>query len=174
MNQEDDDITVTCQVNGAEVRLTGGPAKPASLALRELGLFSVRETCGLGICGTCTVRLDGEPVSTCILPLYSLDGGRVETAEGLDDDGRLNPLQERFIERQAFQCSFCTPGFLMSGQAMLEATTGPLSGEVMEEGLDGHLCRCGCYAVIKEALYSCAADRTQADGELDEEEANVR
>jgi len=170
----DDEITVTCQVNGVEVRLTGSPARPASLALRELGLFSVRETCGLGICGTCTVRLDGEPVSTCILPLYGLDGCRVETAEGLAGDGRLNPLQERFIESQAFQCSFCTPGFLMSGQAMIEAAQGPLSGELIEEGLDGHLCRCGCYVAIKEALSSCAAGRACGDGELDESEANVR
>lgn len=173
MNDHDDEITVTCRVNGVETRLTGSPARPASLALRGIGLFSVRETCGLGICGTCTVRLDGEPVSTCILPLYSLDGTRVETAEGLARDGRLSPLQEQFIESQAFQCSFCTPGFLMSGQAMLDATAGELSADVIEEGLGGHLCRCGCYAVIKEALSSCAARRARGDDASDEEEART-
>ena len=156
MDLQSDEITVTCVVNGVEMTLAGSPAKPVSLALREQGLFSVRETCSLGICGTCTVRLEGEPVSTCILPLYALDGHRVQTAEGLADNGQLNPLQEQFIESQAFQCSFCTPGFLMSGQAMLEATAGELSDELIEEGLGGHLCRCGCYATIKEALRSCA------------------
>jgi aerobic-type carbon monoxide dehydrogenase small subunit (CoxS/CutS family) len=159
MDQQNDEITVACLVNGVETTLIGSPGKPVSLALHERGLFSVRETCGLGICGTCTVRLEGEPVSTCILPLYALDGCRVQTAEGLADNGQLNPLQEQFIESQAFQCSFCTPGFLMSGQAMLEATTGELSDELIEEGIGGHLCRCGCYAVIKEALRSCARRR---------------
>jgi carbon-monoxide dehydrogenase small subunit len=168
-----DQITVTCLVNGAETTLTGSPAKPVSVALRERGLFSVRETCGLGICGTCTVRLEGEPVSTCILPLYALDGRSVQTAEGLAADGQLSPLQEQFIRSQAFQCSFCTPGFLMSGQAMLEAVPGELTDEILEEGLGGHLCRCGCYAVIKEALLSCAVRRADRIRDRNESETNT-
>lgn len=171
MTGRNDDISVTCTVNGTETVLTGSPAKPVSVALREHALFSVRETCGLGICGTCTVRLDGEPVSTCILPLYALDGRRVQTAEGLAEGGELNPLQKQFIESQAFQCSFCTPGFLMSGQALLEGTDGELSDAALEEGIQGHLCRCGCYAVVREALRSCASLR---DGPNPREQAVER
>jgi aerobic-type carbon monoxide dehydrogenase small subunit (CoxS/CutS family) len=159
METEGDEISVTCVVNGAETVLTGPPMAAATTALRARGLFSVRETCSLGVCGTCTVQLDGEPVSTCILPLYALDGRSVRTTEGLERDGQLSPLQEQFIESQAFQCSFCTPGFLMSGQALLDRTTGELSDGEIEDGLQGHLCRCGCYETVKEAVSACARRR---------------
>lgn len=164
MDQETDEaveISVGCTLNGAEATFTGSPAKPVSIALREQGVFSVRETCGLGLCGTCTIRLDGEPVSSCILPLYAVAGRTVQTTEGLAARGRLNPLQEQFVESQAFQCSFCTPGFLMSGQALLDDTVGELSDAVIDEAMGGHLCRCGCYAVLKEAFRSCAARRAE-------------
>jgi aerobic-type carbon monoxide dehydrogenase small subunit (CoxS/CutS family) len=148
--------TFHCVVNGVETTLTGAPAAPASTALRDQGLFSVRETCGLGVCGTCTILLDGEPVSTCILPLYAVEGRTVQTAEGLETEGQLSALQEEFIAKQAFQCSFCTPGFLLSGTALLEAADGELSEQDIVDGLQGHLCRCGCYASIKEAVGACA------------------
>lgn len=151
-----DNITVRCIINGLAAALSGPAAEPSSLALRRRGLYSVRETCSLGVCGTCTVLLDGEPVSTCILPLYALDGRDVRTAEGLECDGELNDLQRQFIEFQAFQCSFCTPGFLMSAQALLESSSGELSDKAIEDGLQGHLCRCGCYESIKEAVRACA------------------
>lgn len=159
MEPEADEISVACVVNGVETVLTGPPMAPMSGVLRARGLFSVRETCSLGVCGTCTVQLDGEPVSTCILPLYAVDGREVRTTEGLAGDGELSPLQRQFIESQAFQCSFCTPGFLMSGQALLDRTTGELSDDQIEEGLQGHLCRCGCYETVKEAISACAARR---------------
>lgn len=164
MNQETHEtgeISVRCTVNGAETIFTGSPAKPMSIALREHAVFSVRETCGLGLCGTCTIRLDGEPVSSCLLPLYAVAGRNVQTAEGLAAGGCLNPLQKQFIDSQAFQCSFCTPGFLMSGQALLEETTGELSDAAIDEAMGGHLCRCGCYAVLKDAFRSCAAKRSE-------------
>lgn len=159
MEHDQPDISVSCLVNGTEMVLGGPPEQPASLALRACGLFSVRETCALGICGTCTVLLDSEPVSTCILPLYALDGRQVRTAEGLAQQDRLTPLQEQFIEAQAFQCSFCTPGFLMSGEALLGETAGELTDDAIERGLQGHLCRCGCYQAIKEAVHGCAERR---------------
>lgn len=150
---------VTCEINGTPTTLAGDPATPAVGALRAHGLLSVRETCGLGVCGTCTVLLDDEPVSACILPLYALDGRTVRTAEGLGERGQLSDLQEEFIAAQAFQCSFCTPGFLMSATALLEETDGPLDAETVENGLQGHLCRCGCYAAISEAVRACADRR---------------
>lgn len=159
MERDDGDIVVMCLVNGQDTELAGSPVEPASHALRARGLRSVRETCALGICGTCTVLLDSQPVSTCILPLYALEGRRVDTAEGLADGTRLNPLQEQFIESQAFQCSFCTPGFLMSGVALLHDTTGELTEDAVERGLQGHLCRCGCYRAISEAVRACASRR---------------
>lgn len=163
MEREDTGFSVTCSVNGRDTELVGSPVEPASEALRAARLFSVRETCALGICGTCTVLLDGEPVSTCILPLYELDGHRVDTAEGLAEGGQLHPLQEQFIESQAFQCSFCTPGFLMSGVALLRDSTGELTEDAVTEGLQGHLCRCGCYQAINDAVRTCA-DRRHGTG----------
>jgi aerobic-type carbon monoxide dehydrogenase small subunit (CoxS/CutS family) len=145
-----------CEINGRPAVLTGDPAAPVVGALRARGLYSVRETCGVGVCGTCTVLLDGEPVSTCILPLYALDGRSVRTAEGLADRNQLSELQEQFIASQAFQCSFCTPGFLMSATALLEGTDGPLDSDAVERGLQGHLCRCGCYMAISEAVQACS------------------
>lgn len=160
MQGDEEPSTFTCTLNGVKAFLTGRPATSASAALRQQGLFSVRETCGLGVCGTCTVLLDGEPVSTCITPLYMLEGRSLRTAEGLVEDGELSDLQTQFVESQAFQCSFCTPGFLMSACALLEGSTGELTDDAIVEGLQGHLCRCGCYESIKEAIRSCAARST--------------
>lgn len=157
----DDSISARCEVNGVLVEWTADPMRSAVTVLRGRGLLSVRETCGLGVCGTCTILLDGEPVSACILPLYAMDGRSVRTVEGLADGGQLSDLQEQFIARQAFQCSFCTPGFLMSATALLDAADGPLDDRAVTEGLHGHLCRCGCYAAIKEAVLACAARRAR-------------
>lgn len=154
--------TVACVVNGEDTVLTGGIVEPATGALRRQGLYGVRETCSLGVCGTCTVLLEGEPVSACILPLYALEGREVRTVEGLETNGQLSALQQQFIDSQAFQCSFCTPGFLMSAHALLESTTGALTDEQVEEGLQGHLCRCGCYETVKEAVRAVAAGRVHA------------
>jgi aerobic-type carbon monoxide dehydrogenase small subunit (CoxS/CutS family) len=151
--------SITCVLNGEEVTLAGDLAGSTVQALRERGLYGVRETCGLGVCGTCTVLLDGEPVSTCILPLYALDGRTVQTVEGAGQDGELSDLQRQFIESQAFQCSFCTPGFLASAQALLDQTEGELSREQVQEGLQGHLCRCGSYEAINDAVRACSRHR---------------
>jgi aerobic-type carbon monoxide dehydrogenase small subunit (CoxS/CutS family) len=115
---------------------------------RDLRMFSCRETCGLGLCGSCTVVVDGRAISACLAPAFAQDGSDVRTAEGLEDGERLHPLQEAFVEEQAFQCSFCTPGFLMSAVAMLEEPGAP----DVEQALTGHLCRCGSYRQILCAL----------------------
>ncbi len=157
-----DTVEVTCEVNGRSTTLSGDATAPVVTVLRGMGLLSVRETCGLGVCGTCTVQLDGRPVSSCILPLYAVDGRSLRTTEGLEQDGRLTELQQQFIDSQAFQCSFCTPGFLMSGTALLDSTDGELNVAQVDEGLQGHLCRCGCYVAISEAVQACAARRCGA------------
>ncbi len=164
MTQHDGHQSFTCTLNGVVTELVGDPAAPATAALRDRGLVSVRETCGLGVCGTCTILLDGEPVSACLTPLFALDRRTARTVEDLEDGGRLSDLQQQFVESQAFQCSFCTPGFLLSGSALLDASSGHLSDDEIEEGLQGHLCRCGCYDSIKEAVRTCASRRASGGG----------
>jgi len=164
MQQHEETTSVRCTLNGVETVFAGKPAAPASTALREHRMVSVRETCGLGVCGTCTVLLDGEPVSTCITPLFALEGRSIQTAEGLEKNGSLSDLQAQFVESQAFQCSFCTPGFLMSACALLERATVELDDKAIEEGLQGHLCRCGCYESIKSAVRICSARNIPRDG----------
>lgn len=159
MNEMNEEISVTCRINGEDVALHGDPAGSTVSVLRARGLFGVRETCGLGVCGTCTVLLNGEPVSSCILPMYALDDGTIRTVEGAASGDTLSALQQQFIESQAFQCSFCTPGFLASAQALLDQTEGELTREQVESGLQGHLCRCGSYEAINEAVRICSRNR---------------
>ena len=116
-------------------------------ALRREGLRSVRETCAIGVCGACTVLLDGQPVSACLMLAATVGGHEVTTLEGL---GGSDPLMRAFNEKHAFQCGWCTPGFILTAKAI-----GP--GEDIREALGGNLCRCGCYVKIEEAVRSCAS-----------------
>jgi xanthine dehydrogenase YagT iron-sulfur-binding subunit len=124
---------------------------------RELRFFSCRETCGLGLCGSCTVMVDGRAVSACLAPAFVQDGADVRTAEGLEDGAALHPVQQAFVDEQAFQCSFCTPGFLISVVAMLEEDGTPDT----EQALSGHLCRCGSYRQIVAAVDRVVCERTR-------------
>ena len=147
----------SCNVNGSEAVLLARPVESVVEVLRrELRLFSVRETCGIGVCGTCTILLDGEPVSSCLLPVFAIEGRDVVTVEGLGDSRMLDEVQQAFIDEQAFQCSFCTPGFILSTKRMVEAET-PLTDEAIHEYLSGHLCRCGSYEFIKRAAIAASA-----------------
>ena len=113
-------------------------------ALRDLGLNSVRETCAIGVCGACTVLLDGEPVSGCLTLAATAAGREVTTVEGLDG---ADPVLRAFHDAHAFQCGWCTPGFVLAVKA----------GERTREGLGGNLCRCGCYVKIEEAVRACVS-----------------
>lgn len=143
-------------LNGSPVEVVASPLSVAVEVLRGLDMNSVRETCSIGVCGTCTAVVDGFPVSTCILPAFALAGRSLVTAEGLSAGSHLSRLQRQFIESQAFQCSFCTPGFLLSAQALLDSQSGEVSEEDLQAALDGHLCRCGCYVAIGEAVRASA------------------
>jgi aerobic-type carbon monoxide dehydrogenase small subunit (CoxS/CutS family) len=125
---------------------------------RELRLFSVRETCGIGLCGSCTVVCDGKAVSSCLMLALAAADKRITTAEGLAAGGELHPVQQAFADAQAFQCSFCTPGFVMSVVAMLAE---PPEQRCMDDALSGHLCRCTSYGQIAEALRQIAAAADQ-------------
>jgi aerobic-type carbon monoxide dehydrogenase small subunit (CoxS/CutS family) len=126
----------------------------ADLLRDRLDLTGCRETCGIGVCGSCTVMADGRAISACLTPAFVLDGTSVVTVEGLDQEG-LHPLQRAFVDEQAFQCSFCTPGFLMSAVALLaeeKRRGGPGDEPDLEGAFAGHLCRCGSYREIIAAV----------------------
>jgi aerobic-type carbon monoxide dehydrogenase small subunit (CoxS/CutS family) len=120
--------------------------------LRREGLTSVRATCGIGICGACTVLLDGEPVSGCLLLAPQAAGRALTTVEGLPGE---HPVPRAFEAEHAFQCGWCTPGMVLTAKRLLEEIPQP-SNEQIAEGLGGNLCRCGCYVKIRAAVKRAA------------------
>ena len=147
-------INVTLNVNGKEVTLKVGPKERLIDTLREqLGLTGTKEGCSIGECGACTVILNGEAVSSCLILTGQIGGSEVLTIEGLEVAGKLDPLQKAFIDYQAVQCGFCTPGMLMSAKALLMKNPHP-SREEIKTSLEGNLCRCTGYEQIIEAIES--------------------
>ena len=143
-------------VNGRRVREEIEPRLLASDFLRHtLGLTGTHVGCEHGVCGACTVRLDGAAVRSCLLLAVQLDGAEVQTVEGLTPDGELTPLQAAFRETHALQCGFCTPGILMAASELLEADAPPTRAEITDL-LSGHLCRCTGYEPIVEAIARAA------------------
>lgn len=145
-------MTISLKVNGRVEKLQIEDADTLLEVLRDrLKLWSVREGCGVGACGTCTVLLDGKPVSSCFLLACRVEGRDIVTVEGLGAGGKLDPIQEAFIEQRALQCGYCTPGFILSVKALLEENPSP-SDEEAREFLCGNLCRCAGYADILRAV----------------------
>jgi carbon-monoxide dehydrogenase small subunit len=149
-------INLTFKVNGKEVTLKVGPKERLIDTLREqLGLTGTKEGCSIGECGACTVILNGEAVSSCLILTGQIGGSEVLTIEGLEVAGKLDPLQKAFLDYQAVQCGFCTPGMLMSAKALLMKNPHP-SREEIKTALEGNLCRCTGYEQIIEAIESVA------------------
>jgi aerobic-type carbon monoxide dehydrogenase small subunit (CoxS/CutS family) len=147
---------VEATVNGRRFRAEVEPRLLASDFLRHtLGLTGTHVGCEHGVCGACTVRLDGVAVRSCLLLAVQLDGADVQTVEGLAPDGVLTPLQETFRETHALQCGFCTPGILMAAAELLERNGTPTRAEITEL-LSGHLCRCTGYEPIVAAIAQAA------------------
>jgi aerobic carbon-monoxide dehydrogenase small subunit len=161
----DTERTVTITVNGVPREATVPVRRLLSDALRhDLGLTGTHVGCEHGVCGACTVVVDGAPVRSCLVLAVQVDGASVETVEGLArDDGQggsvLHPVQEAFRECHALQCGFCTPGFLMTIKAGLENrdAAAELTEEEVDELVGGNLCRCTGYANIKKAVRHAAA-----------------
>jgi len=151
---------LTLNVNGREHELATVPMRTLAEVLREdLGLTGVKQGCGEGECGTCTVLLDGRPVNACLVLAVEARGREVTTIEGLADGARLHPLQRAFIEQGAIQCGFCTPGMILTAKALLDENPGPDKSEI-RAALSGNLCRCTGYQKIVEAVAAAAeADR---------------
>jgi aerobic-type carbon monoxide dehydrogenase small subunit (CoxS/CutS family) len=144
--------SITLKVNNRNETLQIDDADTLLEVLRDrLRLWSVRESCGVGACGSCTVLLDGKPVSSCFLLAARADGHEIATLEGLSDGETLHPIQQAFVEQRALQCAYCTPGFVLSVKALLEESPNPTDDEIREY-LAGNLCRCAGYADILRAV----------------------
>lgn len=143
---------IAIRLNGREQKFRVEEAETLLEVLRDrFKLWSVRESCGVGACGTCTVLLDGRPVSSCLLLATRVAGHEVVTLEGLGDGAELHYIQEAFVEERALQCAYCTPGFVLSVNALLTENPEP-SDEEIREYLSGNLCRCAGYAEILQAV----------------------
>jgi aerobic-type carbon monoxide dehydrogenase small subunit (CoxS/CutS family) len=160
---DDGKMTLTLRVNGRTHRVKARTHHTLLEVLRrELKLFGIREGCGVGMCGACTVLLDGKPVSGCLLLAPLAEGKDIVTIEGLTGpDGELHVIQQAYIDHTAFQCSYCTPGFILTTKALLEEKPNATPDEVREY-LSGNLCRCGSYVKIVDAVLD-ARDRLAAD-----------
>jgi carbon-monoxide dehydrogenase small subunit len=122
-----------------------------------LGIFDVKEGCGEGVCGACTVLLDGRPVSSCLLLAATAARRAITTVRGLENDGELHPLQQAFLRHGAVQCGFCTPGMLLTGLAYVQHHPGA-DREALRHAIEGNLCRCTGYAKILDALEAYARE----------------
>lgn len=122
---------------------------------KRLGLYGVRVSCNEGECGSCTVIMNGEPVTACIVLGMQAEGKEILTIEGLGNVDELHPIQEAFIEEQGFQCAFCTPGFIMTTKAFLEENPDPAPEEAAM-GISGNICRCGAYPYIVRSVLRAA------------------
>ncbi len=147
---------IACKVNGTSRRLNVHPMKRVLDVLREdLGLTGTKEGCGEGECGACTVRIDGVPVNSCLVPAAHLDGVNVETIEGLGANGQLHPLQDAFVVEGGAQCGICTPGMIM---AALQLPRGASTVDI-QAALAGNLCRCTGYEAIYRSVKKGARGR---------------
>ncbi|MBI2880036.1 MAG: (2Fe-2S)-binding protein [Candidatus Tectomicrobia bacterium] len=122
------------------------------LLRNDLGLVATRETCGLGACGACTVLLDGAPIASCITLARYAEGKEVTTLEGIAPDDGLHPVQKSFLEHNAFQCAFCTPGMVMMACALLKENPRPSEAEIRDY-MAGNICRCTTYHEIIRAIH---------------------
>jgi carbon-monoxide dehydrogenase small subunit len=148
---------ISLEVNGERLDVAFAPHKTLLEILREdLGLTGTKHGCELGECGTCTVRLDGLPVLSCLVPAVACAERRVLTVEGLSVAGKLHPLQDTFAELGAAQCGYCTPGILLAAQALLDNNPRPERSDI-KLALSGNLCRCTGYLKIYEAVELAAA-----------------
>lgn len=146
------DVTITLTVNGSKRSVTTDPQRSLLDVLREdLGLTGTKYCCGEGQCGACTVLMDGEPIPSCITPATLVDKKAITTIEGLAAGDSLHPLQEAFLEEDAVQCGYCTPGIIMTAAALLKKKPHPTDEEILD-GMNGNLCRCCGYPKILSAI----------------------
>jgi carbon-monoxide dehydrogenase small subunit len=149
--------TIRFKLNREEVELVTDPDRILLWVLRDhFGLTGTKFGCGIGFCGACTVLIDDEPVRSCITPVNEVAGRSVITIEGLEqEDGRLHPLQQAFIDHDALQCGFCTPGMILTSAGLLGKHPAPTRDDIIS-GLEDNLCRCGAHTRIIDAVQDAA------------------
>ena len=158
-------MSTKLNVNGKSIELNCASGRTLDDVLRnELGLFGVRVSCSEGECGSCTILVDGKPMTSCMMLANQVEGKEVTTIEGLGSPDNLHPIQQAFIEEQGFQCAFCTPGFIMSANAFLEENPNPTEEEVAI-GMSGNICRCGAYPYIVRSVLNAAEKLRSADNQ---------
>ena len=161
MNVSPASRTIHFTLNGSAVEATVPPHLSLIELLREqFDLFGARESCGQGLCGCCTVLVDGNAVSSCLYLAAFTDGAEIVTVEHLAADGKLDPVQEAFIEAGAFQCGFCTPGFVLMTKRLLDEHPDPTDDQIGHY-LSGNLCRCGTYPEIIAAVKLAARKKKE-------------
>lgn len=150
--------SISFRLNGSPVTVHAGNHQNLVELLQGQGLFGARESCAQGLCGCCTVIVNGAAVSGCLTMATLVDGADVRTIEEVQADGVLDAVQQAFIETGAFQCGFCTPGFILMTRQLLEAHPDPTDDEIRHY-LAGNLCRCAAYSEIIKAVKLAAARR---------------
>lgn len=143
-------------INGAEVQVHAPEDERLLWVLRNrLGMTGTKYGCGQGQCGACTVLIDGRAARSCLTPASSVSGAKIVTIEGLERNGVLSPVQQAFLEEEAFQCGYCTSGMILAATSLLRDHPHPTDREIIEE-MDGNLCRCGTYPRILAAIRRAA------------------
>ncbi len=151
--------TIRFRLNGKPATIETDGDRTLLWVLRgDLGLTGTKYGCGEGICGSCTVVVNGEAVRSCSVPVSSVEGKEVITIEGLAHDGKLHPLQRAFADRGGLQCGYCTPGMIMNAYALLRANPKP-TREAIVKGMEDNLCRCGAHQRIIAAIEEVAAGK---------------
>jgi aerobic-type carbon monoxide dehydrogenase small subunit (CoxS/CutS family) len=149
-------IDITTTINGRQRKVSVSPNQTLLEFLRDdLSLKGSVEGCGVGVCGSCTVLVEGRPVSSCLMLVTNAEGKSVTTIEGLAQNGDLDPVQKAFLKHQAFQCGYCTPGMIMAVKGLLASNPRPTEAEARDY-LSGNLCRCGTYAEVLAAVKELA------------------
>jgi aerobic carbon-monoxide dehydrogenase small subunit len=150
--------TIRFRLNGKDVGAAVAPHENLVQALRRsFQLYGARESCGQGVCGTCTVIVDGRAVSGCLYLAVLADGVDVRTIEGLSAEGSMHPIQEAFVSCSAFQCGFCTPGMILMASQLLDENPRPTEEEIRHY-LSGNICRCGAYPEIVDAVTTASQE----------------
>jgi aerobic-type carbon monoxide dehydrogenase small subunit (CoxS/CutS family) len=150
--------TVSFHLNGKMTEVLIDPTLTLLWVLRNhFGLTGTKYGCGIGFCGSCTVLVNQEPVRSCTLALSEVEGKSVVTIEGLAIDGKLHSVQKAFVEHDAFQCGFCTPGMIMNATGLLLKNPSPTTQEI-KTGMEDNLCRCGAHMRIIEAVHTAAKE----------------
>ncbi|MGD8990644.1 MAG: xanthine dehydrogenase iron sulfur-binding subunit XdhC [Desulfobacterales bacterium] len=155
---------ISCTINGKAVTLVVDVRQSLIDVLRQNGYTSVKEGCGVGECGACTVLVDDVPLNSCLYLAVWVDGRSIRTAEGETKEGKLSAVQQAYLDKGAVQCGFCTPGLIMSSTAFVEKHKGrKVSREDIRRGHAGNLCRCTGYEDIIRAVEQCLEDAEDRD-----------